>query len=238
MTRVVLTRSSEEAAATAKRLSALGYTPLFASALTIRPTGTTPPDGAFDALIATSAAAFTVLAPERYAKLASLPLYVVGERTAEVAARIGLAAPRAIAPGAATLAALICDRLPQKSRALYLAGRDRTADIEEALGAAGHRVAVCEIYEAPAREAWSAEEAKAFAEGDVALYYSRRSAEITVALAERAGLSEKLRAILHLCISENAAEPLRGAQARNIVAAAQATEAGLFEALKQSMRAG
>ncbi|HEV3044326.1 MAG TPA: uroporphyrinogen-III synthase [Roseiarcus sp.] len=235
--RVVLTRSSEDAAATAARLVTLGFTPLFAPALSIRATGAAPPDGTFEALIATSAAAFTVLAPERYAKLASLALYVVGERTAEVAGRIGLSAPRAVAPGAAILAALICDRLPQKSRVLFLAGRDRTGDIEEALGKAGHRVTLCEIYEALAREVWSAEEAQAYASGDVALYYSRRSAEIAVALAREAGLREKFEAILHLCISENAAEPLRGARARKIVVAAQATEAGLFEALKQSASA-
>jgi uroporphyrinogen-III synthase len=234
MIRVILTRASEDAAATAKRLTALGYIPLFAPALSIRWTDATPPEGPFDALIATSAAAFTVLPAERYAALASIPLFVVGERTAEAAMRIGFGKPRAIAPGAATLAAQICDKLPLKSRALYLAGRDRMSDIEETLKAAGHRVAVCEIYEAPAREAWSDEEANAFASGDVALYYSKRSAEIAIALAQRANLDEKLRAILHLCISENAAEPLHGVEAKNIVVAAQATEAGLFEALKRS----
>jgi uroporphyrinogen-III synthase len=238
MTRVVLTRASEEAAATAKRLAVLGYTPLFAPALSIKWTGASPPEGSFDALIATSAAAFTVMSADRYARLAAIPLYIVGERTAEVAARIGLGKPRAIAPGAATLAAQVCDKLPQNSRALYLAGRDRMSNIEEALTAAGHRVAVCEIYDAPAREAWTAEEIGAFAAGDVALYYSRRSAEIATVLAQRANLREKLQSILHLCISESAAEPLHGVQAKNIVIAAQATEAGLFEALKRSAPAG
>lgn len=235
--RVALTRSSEDAAATAKRLTALGFTPLLAPALAIRPTGAEPPEGAFAALIATSAAAFTVLPPERYAKLRSLPLYVVGERTAEVAARIGLSVPRAIAPGAATLAALVCDRLPLKSSVLYLAGRDRTGDIEQTLAAAGHRVALCEIYEALARDAWSADEAQAFADSDAALYYSRRSAEIAVSLARQAALNEKLNAILHICISESAAEPLRAAAVQNIVVAAQATEAGLIEALKERAQA-
>ena len=233
---VALTRSSEDAAATAKRLTALGFTPALAPALAILATGAEPPNGSFDALIATSAAAFTVLPPERYAKLASLPLYVVGDRTAEVAARIGLASPRAVAPGAATLAALVCDRLPQKSSVLYLAGRDRTGDIEQTLAAAIHRVVLCEIYEAQAREAWSADEARAFSECEAALYYSRRSAEIVTSLARKACLGDKLGSILHICISENAAEPLRSADARNIVVAAQATEAGLFDALKQSAR--
>jgi uroporphyrinogen-III synthase len=236
--RIVLTRSSEEAAATAKRLSALGFTPLSAPALSIRATGARPPEGVFDALIATSAAAFTVLSPQSYSALASVPLYVVGERTAEVATRIGLRQPSAVAPGAATLAAIVCDKLPQKSRALYLAGRDRTGDIEGAVTAAGHRVTLCEIYEASARDVWSEEEARAFASADAALYYSRRSAEIAVALAEKAGLRDTLDAILHLCISESAAEPLRAAQAKKIVVAPQATEAGLFEALKQNARAG
>jgi uroporphyrinogen-III synthase len=233
MKRVVLTRSSEEASASAARLRALGFTPLFAPALAIRATGAEPREGAYDALIATSAAAFTVLPPERYAKLASLALYVVGERTAEVAARIGLGAPRAIAPGAAILAALVCDKLPQQARVLYLAGRDRTADIEEALNAAGHRLTVCEVYEAQAREAWTDEEAAAFADGDIALYYSRRTAEIAVALAEKANLRARLEAISHLCISDNAAEPLRSAALANVLVAPRPTEAGVFETLKK-----
>jgi uroporphyrinogen-III synthase len=230
--RVVLTRSSEEASASARRLTALGFTTLFAPALAIRSTGEDPPKGAYDALIATSAAAFTVLPAERYSGLASLPLYVVGERTAEVAARIGLSAPRAIAPGAAVLAALVCDKLPQRARALYLAGRDRVAGLEETLAAAGHRLTVCEIYEAQAREAWTDEEAAAFAQGDVALYYSRRSAEIAVALAEKANLQERLAALFHICISESAAEPLRAARVSKLAIPSQPTEAGIFETLK------
>jgi uroporphyrinogen-III synthase len=84
-----------------------------------------------------------------------------------------------------------------------------------------------------ARDAWSAKEATAFAQSEAALYYSRRSVEIAVSLARQANLSERLATILHVCISENAAEPLRAEAARNIVVAAQATEAGLFEALKR-----
>jgi uroporphyrinogen-III synthase len=233
MTRVVLTRSSEEASASAARLSALGFTPLFAPALAIRATGAEPLGNAYDALIATSAAAFTVLPPERYAKLASLALYVVGDRTAEVATRIGLPAPRAIAPGAAVLAALVCDKLPQQARVLYLAGRDRTAGVEEALNAAGHRLTVCEIYEAEARQAWTDEERTAFAEGDIALYYSRRTAEIAIVLAEKANLRPRLETIAHLCISDSAAEPLRAAGVANVLVAGQPTEAGIFETLKK-----
>jgi uroporphyrinogen-III synthase len=235
--RVALTRSSEDAAATATRLAALGFSPVFAPALAIRPTGIAQPAGAFDALIATSAAAFTALPAERYAPLASLPLYVVGERTAESAVAIGLEKPRAVAPGAAILAALVCDRLRQNARVLHIAGRDRTPGLEEALIAAGHRLVVWEVYEATAREAWSAAEAQAFSEADAALFYSRRSAELAVVLAERAGLREHFQRMLSVCISENAAEPLHGAGAKNIAIAAQPTEAGLLETLKQRARA-
>jgi uroporphyrinogen-III synthase len=234
--RVVLTRSSEDAAATAARVAALGFSPVFAPVLTIRPTGADQPAGAFDALIATSAAAFTALPAARYAPLAFLPLYVVGDRTAESAMAIGLSKPRAVAPGLATLAALVCDKLRQNARVLHIAGRDRTAGLEEALIAAGHRLVVWEVYEAEARDAWSAEEARAFAEADAALFYSRRSAELAVGLAVGAGLRGSLAGILHVCISENAAEPLREVGAKKIVIAPQATEAGLLEALKQHAR--
>ncbi len=198
-------------------------------------TGAEPPDENFDAVIATSANAFAFLSAEARDRLAKLRLYVAGERTAAAALAAGFAGTDEIAADARSLAALLAAR-PRPSRFLYLAARDRKSDIESVLCAAGHGVVAIEVYAAEARPAWSASETQTFASCAAALHYSRRSAELTIALAERAGLGEGLRATLHGCISKDAAEPLRSIGAKRIVVAAGAQESLLIDALSLATR--
>ena len=229
--RVALTRSSEATAASAARLAAMGFATAVIPVVTIRATGATPPIEPFDALVATSAAAFSGLAPGVRERLAPLRLYVVGDRTAKAAAQAGFTSACVVAPDAAALAARLVDLLPKPSSALYLAGRDRMSGLEDALIAAGHRVTVCEVYEAQARADWSEDEAQALAACDAVLHYSRRSAELAAGLAERAGLAAHFSNVLHVCISDTAAEPLRFAGAHRIFIASSAREENLFETL-------
>ena len=197
-------------------------------------TGAQPPDESFDAVIATSANAFACLSNETLSNLGRLKLCVAGERTAEAAAAAGLGKSDEIAADAVSLAALLAAR-PHSSRFLYLAAPDRKSDIESILCAAGHRVVTVEVYAAEARLAWSIEEARAFTGCVAALHYSRRSAELAIDLAERAGLGGHLRATLHGCISKDAAEPLRLIGAKRIVVAAGAQESLLIEALSSAI---
>jgi uroporphyrinogen-III synthase len=220
--------------AAAKRSAALlrerGFEPVFAPVIQIVATGAEPPDEKFDAIIATSANAFAFLSQKARGDLGKLKLYVAGERTAAAAVAAGFVEPEEIAADAHSLAASLAVRGPQ-SHFLYLAARDRKSDIESALCAAGHRVVTIEVYVAEARPSWSASEAGAFASCSAAVHYSRRSAELTIILAERAGLADHLRATLHGCISKDAAEPLRSIGAKRIVVAAGAQESLLIDAL-------
>jgi uroporphyrinogen-III synthase len=207
-----------------------GFEPVFAPVIQIVATGAEPPDEKFDAIIATSANAFAFLSQKARTDLSKLKLYVAGERTGGAAVAAGFVAPEEVAADAHELAASLAARGPP-SRFLYLAAPDRKSDIESVLCAMGHRVETVEVYIAEARPLWSPSEARAFASCGAALHYSRRSAELTIALAERAGLADHLRATLHGCISKDAAEPLRAIGAKRIVVAAGAQETLLIDAL-------
>jgi uroporphyrinogen-III synthase len=234
--RVALTRPIEDARRSGALLQVRGFEPIFAPVMAIGATGAEPPDEQFDAVLATSANAFALLSARARLALSGLKLYVAGERTAAAARVAGFVAADEAAPDAAALARSLVSRLARASRLLYLTARDRKSDLESALLAAGHRVVAMEVYVAQARPDWSAAEAEALLTCGAALHYSRRSAELTLVLAERAGLGELWRATLHGCISKDAAEPLRSIGARRIVVAAGAQESLLIDALISAAR--
>jgi uroporphyrinogen-III synthase len=163
-----------------------------------------------------------------------VPLHVVGARVARAAADAGLALAGEPAVDAAALAGRLARTLPSGARLLYLAGRDRKPTLEAALAVAGVVVQAIELYSAEARAGWSAREAGAVAGCDGALHYSRRSAALAVALAARAGIAERFRSLLHVCLSPDVAEPLAADGATRIVVAAAANEAHLLAALERA----
>ena len=138
---------------------------------------------------------------------------------------------------AATLGERLTATLAPGDRLLYLAGRDRKPELEAALAAAGLRIVAAPLYVAEARKAWSVAEARAVAACDAALHYSRRSAALAVALAERAGVGEGFRAMTHVCLSAAVSAPLVAFGAGRIVCADAPDEARLIAALERALDA-
>jgi uroporphyrinogen-III synthase len=235
--RVALMRPIAEAERSAALLRARGFEPIVAPVLEVRGTGDGPAEAPYNAVLATSANAFAFLDPAARARLQGLPLYVAGERTAAAALAIGLGPVEGSCADASALAAVLAARLPRSSRLLYLAGRERKGALEAALGGAGHDVVAIEVYVAEAR-AWSAAEVAGVARCEAALHYSRRSAELSIALCAEAGLADHWRATLHGCISLDAAEPLRANGAKRIVTASSAQESFLIDALLFGVKTG
>ena len=227
--RVIVTRARGDAARTAAALRARGHEPLLSPVLEIVATGAAIDPGPAQALIATSAHAFEFLPQADAARLAPLPLFVVGARTGKAATDAGFAPPRVIAASALELAQQIATALPTPAHLLYLAGHDRKPDLEAALQAQGHVIDVAETYEARAVEALSPETAQALARGEVdaVLHFSRRSAQLFAACAAKAGLATQAARLRHVCISRDAG---LGAGA---VIAPTPDSAGLFKALEQ-----
>lgn len=228
-------RARDEAARSAALLLARGFAVARAPATEIRATGASPPPGRFDAVAATSAKAIALLVPAARAAIAGPPLFVVGEQTAQAAAQAGIALACEAAPDVAALIAALRRRLAPHSRVLYLAGRERKSALEAALSEAGHLTTPVEIYAAEARAAWDEDEARAVAGCGAALHYSRRSAALAAALAERAGLADHFRALLHVCLSPDAGEPLRAMGAPRLAWASEPREERLIDALERAL---
>jgi uroporphyrinogen-III synthase len=205
--RVFVPRARADAERTAAKLYAFGFEPVISPVLEIVATGAALPQGDYDAVLATSAKGLEH-AGEAGA-LRALPLHAVGARTARAAEAIGWR-PCLVAGNARALLPLLRARYEAPARFLYLAGRDRRAELEDGLRAQGHDAAIVETYEARAASALTDEAKAAIANGGaVALHYSRRGVEIFLALAREAGLTEQIATLAHLALSQDVAEPLR-----------------------------
>jgi uroporphyrinogen-III synthase len=217
--RILITRAREDAERTAARLRKLGHAPILSPVLEIVGTGAKIPQGSYDAVLATSEKGLEHARGD-LAALRVITLHCVGVRTAEAAEALGWRATL-VAGNAKALLPLLRSRYREHARFLYLAGRDRQPELEVALRDAGHKITVVETYVARAASALT-DEATASIEGgalDVALHYSRRSAEIFLSLAQEAGLAQRLRDVTHIALSEEIAAPLEKAGLRTRVAA-------------------
>jgi uroporphyrinogen-III synthase len=228
--RVLVLRPGDGARRTAARLAELGHEAICAPVLETVATGEPAPEGAFDAVLATSAQAFRLAEPRALAGFTRLPLHCVGARTAQAAREAGFSIANE-ARDARTLAETMAARAPRQ--ALYLAGRDRKPDLERALAAAGTIVTPWIVYEARALNALDPAAAAALASGgvDAALHYSPRSAEIFCALVSALALEPLVRNLLHIAISADAARPLAALPPVRVRVAAAPDEAHMLALL-------
>ena len=234
MKTVALFRARENAAASAQKIGRLGFAVAELPVTSVVRLSFEPPQGRFDAAIAASARAFAHLPPE-LARFFALPLYVVGARTARAAREAGWPATPPIAPEAAALVATLKGSLPAGARLLYLAGRDRKTETDEALRAA-FDLDILELYAAEARKSWAVAKAEALAACFAALHYSRRSAAIAARLARAAGRESDFRRLVHVCLSVDVAAPLRAAGVERLEIADRPDEAALLAALSRAAR--
>ena len=119
MNKVLILRPQPGADETAARARALGLEPVVAPLFTVKPLPWDVPEGAFDAVLLTSANG------ARHGwkhELANLPCYAVGEATAEAARQAG--APQVINGPSDGAAAVTLMAEAGVGRALHLCGRD------------------------------------------------------------------------------------------------------------------
>jgi uroporphyrinogen-III synthase len=232
--RILLTRAKSDAERTAARLATLGHKSVISPVIEILGSDVAIPDEQFDATVATSAHAF---ANPRVRSLANIPLYAVGERTRESAERAGWIAPINVSDDAQGLIGRLRIESSTLRRLLYLAGRDRKPDVETAAQEMGLDLKIVETYVAREISSLSedVEHALRASELDGALHYSRRSAELFIALARRAELWSQATGLQHFALSLDIAAPLAAAGARTTVAA-HPDEDHLFALLTQADR--
>src|SRR5882672_1931328 len=133
---VLVTRPHPDGETTAASLRARGFAVLSAPMLRLEPLPFRDDEDAdYGAVIATSANALRGIEPQLAGStLLKLPMFAVGEHTADAARHAGFTNVIAAKGGAATLRDLVLERakakkLKKASRLLYLAGADLARDL-------------------------------------------------------------------------------------------------------------
>ena len=221
--RVWVTRTAPEAEATAARLRALGHAPLVAPVLQVRETGAA-------ALAFTSSngvRAFARLSAER-----RLPVYAVGESTAQAARDAGFSEVRSAAGDVTALVGLILAD-PPSGAVVHVAPEAPAGDLVGGLTTGGVEARLAAIYrtEAVVDEASFAALSAEPPEIDAVLVHSARAAQALAERPEMARAASQLRAV---CISKAAAAPLLPLNFASVAVAPLPTEAALLNLLGES----
>jgi uroporphyrinogen-III synthase len=230
--RLLVTRPEPDAERTAALLRQKGHEPIIAPVLRIETVAAAFGAGTFAAVIMTSANAARAIATHpRHRELTALPVFAVGERTAQAARQAGFATVASAGGGWPELVRLVASRFQDSGpKLLYLAGEDRSGDVAGALAGHGLVVETVVNYRAVVASGFARQLQAVLAAGplDGVLHYSRRSAQAFLAEAE-AVLPAVLK-IPHYCLSADVAAPLQAAGA-TVRIATWPEEAALVELL-------
>jgi uroporphyrinogen-III synthase len=211
MLSMLVTRPEPDASETAARLAALDIAAVKAPLLTFTLLATTLPDAAgFAALAATSANALRALHDRgEIPHFRHLPLYAVGERTANAGREFGF---DKVFSADGDLAALV-DLLADAGLAgpiLYPAARDQSGDLARALAPYGVMVITAPVYAMSSVGQLDQAVIAALDAGAIAgaLFFSRRTAQAFVSLTDSRLGKAAHRKLGVLCLSETVAGPL------------------------------
>ncbi|WP_448584899.1 uroporphyrinogen-III synthase [Thermaurantiacus sp.] len=182
--RLVLTRPEPESGALARAARRAGFATLRAPLLSIEPVAALPFEGAFDALLLTSARAAGFARAFLGPRACGCPAFAVGPETARAARAAGF---RVMAQGSAGASAILAEAAAQGVRhLLHLCGADRAPAIVPEGLAVTERI----LYRAVAAASLP-ERVRADLAGDrvfATLLFSPRTARIFGDLVDRSGL--------------------------------------------------
>ena len=208
MVKMLVTRPEPDASETAARLNALDIETVIAPLLSAQTLPTSlPPANGFAALAITSANALRALSDRGdLPGYVGLPLYSVGDRTADLARRFGFADVTSANGSTHDLIALLA-QAGVKGPILYPAAGQQAGDLGKALAAHGIMVITAPVYDMVPAVTLDEAVRTELASGTIsaALFYSRRTAETFAGLA--ADLRDRTKLSV-LCLSEAVAAPL------------------------------
>ena len=230
--RIALTRPQADAERSASALRALGHDVLVAPLMRVEPIAADL-SGDWSAVVITSANAPMMI--EKNLELVKLPVYAVGERSAQAARAAGFTQVMSAGGDAHDLVQLIVARHRDEKPLLYLAGEDRAADLVGELARHDIPADMRTVYRAVTAPFPSAlTDALRAGTLDAVLHYSKRSAENYIAGARETGIAPAALAVCHVCLSAQVADPLRAAGAATISVAKHPDEAAIVELLGPS----
>jgi uroporphyrinogen-III synthase len=202
---VLVTRPEPGGSATAAILRDRGYVPVLAPCLMIEALPADLPSRC-DAIVIASAQAL----PGLPAALHPIPLFAVGDATADRARRAGFQRVHSASGTATELAALVARTLPKAASLLLPCGEGHSLDLTRALRSAGLKVTRRVVYRSsPATSLTPAAHAALDAEAiDRVMIFSPATAKNFATLVNAAGLVKALRRAIAIAISPAAAAPL------------------------------
>ncbi len=233
---MLITRPQPGADETAARVAALGLAPVVGPVLRIdvRPSRhlQTIGSGAVDAILVTSRHALAAVP----AGLRAVPLFAVGDATAEQARRLEFADVRSAGGDARTLAALVMRTAPggKRKRLLHVTGRAVGHDLAEAIRAAGGRLTRRVVYAQVAERDLPEAACHALSAGclGAALFFSAETARAFVGLVGRARLAGEVRRVTACAIGQTTAVALESLPWGGIRVAARPNQDGILALLQ------
>lgn len=229
---VLLTRPADRAAATAERLHGLGLAPLIDPMLRLEDVPADPIAPDAQGILFTSAQAV-----ERWEAIGGrldLPVWAVGNRTADAARKVGFKQVEAGDGFGDHLAdRLMQEVAPGAGPLLWPSGADIAVDLVAALGEVGITVDRRILYRSHAATAFQPETLEELRAGRIAcaLFYSPKTAAIFAGLIRDAGAEADLRAVRALCLSTAVAEKLEGLPFARLKVAPEPSEDALLALL-------
>ncbi len=228
--RILVTRSEPGASETAGRLRAAGFEAVVEPVFSIAPINVTLPD--FGALAFTSANGvrrFAMLSPRR-----DVPVYCVGERTAQAARDLGFVDVSSADGDVNALARLIGQTLKEGLHLLHVGNEESRGDLAGQLMSAGRAASFLAVFRAVPVEQPGLHLMALLAgheRFDAVLIHSPRAGAILAGFASNASGNAPGRSpLVVVAISEAAAAPLSGLTHRSEIAATP-DEAAMISAL-------
>ncbi len=132
-------------------------------------------------------------------------LLCVGEATANIATQLGFDRVSVTGESSEHMIDYILDCYDEDARFLYISGEDISTDLGESLATRGMQVDRIAVYQAIATETLSDTLVEQLKRGQINAFtfFSTRTAQIFLALAEKAGVTQNLQKIDAFCLSES-----------------------------------
>jgi uroporphyrinogen-III synthase len=167
-----------------------------------------------------------------------LPVYAVGDATAEAARTVGFGQVESAGGDVADLAALVrrrCD--PGAGVLFHAAGSAIAGDLSGLLGGAGYAVRRVALYRAEKTATLDDTVRKALAGDDVdfGLFFSPRSAAGFATLVSEAGIADSCGGVVAVCLSDAVAAAFGPLAWRRVAVAAEPNQAALLAALDEEV---
>jgi uroporphyrinogen-III synthase len=228
--RILVTRPEPGASRTAARLAAGGFEPVVLPLTRIAPLEFTLPEGPFDAVIVTSAQALKAVRPGH---MLHLPIYAVGDTTAESAESAGFGQIITADGSVESIAALVKKRAEPAARLLYLCGRVRRPELETALGDAGFHLTAVETYDALPVTYLEEELAARLGPAPIeaVALMSAQAAALFAALAARPAFAPMFKPSEIICFAQRISDALGKEHGWNVHVTRHASEDALVELL-------